>query len=176
MSTGLPVIDEGGDEVNAGFVGHHKALLQTTATTQIAGAKLVQIGAHLIIEAHVDLTEALHIVHIHTHHVTKTVNEEHGMSAVSQGIIRVALHEADVLQALGDDASGSEVAVPPFHAGSRHLMHAIMSRNNCIVNITLLLGEAAADGRNARVVGTVALIGLGTTVTEHQASGLQGTG
>ena len=173
---GTPVVEQGGNEVDAGLIGHHKALLHPTAAAQEVRSELIQIGAHFIVEAHIDLPEAFHIVHVHAHHVAKAVDKEHGMSAVDQRVLGVAFHEADVLQVLRDHAGSLEVAIPPFHAGRSHLRHAVVGFDDSLIDIALLLCEASADRCHTRIVGTIVLIRLGSAVAEHQAAGLQGTG
>ena len=64
-----PEVDEVGDEVDARLVSDDEALLQPSAHAQTVGAKLLEVGACLIVEAYVDLSQTLHIVHVHTHHV-----------------------------------------------------------------------------------------------------------
>ena len=77
MPAGLPVVDEGRNEIDTWLVGHHEAFFQLTTHTQTVGTKLFQIRTCLLVEAHVDLSETLHIVHVHTHHMSQSVRQEH---------------------------------------------------------------------------------------------------
>ena len=56
MPTCAPLIDEGGDEVDAWFVGHDETFLQATTATQAIRAELFQVWAYLIVETHVNLS------------------------------------------------------------------------------------------------------------------------
>ena len=91
MTAGLPVVDKSRYEVDTRFVGHHKTLLQSSTHAQTIGAELLQIRACLLIEAHIDLSEALHVVNIHTHHVSQSVRQEHGVGTGSDSLVHIAL-------------------------------------------------------------------------------------
>ena len=94
VAAGTPVVDQGWNEVDARLVGHHKALLQTAAHAQGVGAELVQTGPGLLVKADVDLPQAFHVMHIHTHHVAQAVRQEHGMRSCGNSLVHIALHQA----------------------------------------------------------------------------------
>ena len=73
VSRAPPFVDEGRDEVDAGFVRDDKALLQAASHAQAIGAELFQVWPHLVVEADVGLSEPLHVVHVHAHHVSQAV-------------------------------------------------------------------------------------------------------
>ena len=73
MSRCFPVVDKGWDEVDARLVGYDKALFEAAAHTQAVGAKLVEAWTCLGVEANVYLVERLHIVNVHTHHMSQSV-------------------------------------------------------------------------------------------------------
>ena len=61
MSLSTPFVYEGRDKIDTRFVGHDIAFLQSAAKAQGIGAELLQIGTHLIIEAHINLSESFHV-------------------------------------------------------------------------------------------------------------------
>ena len=170
---GTPLVDEGGDEVDAGLVGEHPPGLYAAAAAQAVGAELGG-GAHLVVEADVDLSEAFHVVYVHAHHVSEAVLQEHGVGAGFDGIGGIAFHEAHVLQALGHEAADVEVHVHPLDAGTGLLDDEIVAGLDDAVDVALAGGEASADGGDAGVVAAVVLDGLGTGIAEHEPSCLQG--
>ena len=56
MAAGLPLVDEGRDEVDAWLVSNHEAFFQLTTHAQTVGTELLEVGARLIVETNVDLT------------------------------------------------------------------------------------------------------------------------
>ena len=62
MPAGLPVIDEGGDKVDAWFVGHHESFFQSSTHAQTVRSKLLKVRTRLFVEAHIDLSESLHVM------------------------------------------------------------------------------------------------------------------
>ena len=66
---GFPLVDELGNEVNAGLYGEHEAWFKRSGQTQRLETKL--LGLHLsVLVAYVFLAEIFHVVHIKAHHMT----------------------------------------------------------------------------------------------------------
>ena len=70
VSAGLPLVNQSGDEIDARLVSDNKTFLQLASHAQAISAKLFQVGARLIVETYIDLSQTFHVVNIHTHHVT----------------------------------------------------------------------------------------------------------
>ena len=173
MAALAPVVDEVGNEVDARLVGDDEAFLQAAPHAQGVGAELVEDGACLRVEAHVDLVEVLHVVHVHAHHVAQSVRQEHGVGAGAHSLLGVALHQTELLQPVGHQAAYGEVAVHVLHAGLGNVQDQVVAVFNNRVDVELSLRVLAADGHRACVVGAVVVHGLGTAVAQGQTSGLQ---
>ena len=55
VTAGLPLVDEGRDEVDARLVGNHETFFQLTTHAQTVSTKLFQVGACLVVETYIDL-------------------------------------------------------------------------------------------------------------------------
>ena len=139
MATCTPVVDECGDEVDAWFVGHNEAFLKATTHAQAVGSKLLQVGASLLVKSYIDLFQTLHVVYIHTHHVTQAVRQEHGVSAGCYSLVHIALHQAKLLEALGHEAAHCKVYIFIFHAGSCNLQCQVVALLDDAVDFELAL-------------------------------------
>ena len=168
-----PVVDEGRDEVDARLVGDDEAFLQAAPHAQGVGTELVENGARLLVEAHVDLVEILHVVHVHAHHVAQSVRQEHGVGAGAHSLLGVAFHQAELLQPVGHQAAYGEVTVHVLHAGLGNVQNQVVAVLDNRIDVELALRVLAADGHRAGIVGTVVIDGLGTAVAQGQTSGLQ---
>ena len=138
------------DEVDAWLVGHHESWLQTTSASQTVQSELRR-WLHLIVEAHVVLSESLHVVYVHSHHVTESVWHEQGMTS-TYSLFRVTLHQSDGFQMFGEDAASTQVHVEPLDVGFGILNHPVVGSLHSRVDVALLLRELARDGRDACIV------------------------
>ena len=110
---------------------------------------------------------------VHPHHVPETVGHEHSMGSGGNGIVGIALHETDLLEMVGEDATSSEVHVKPLRAGLGVLENPVMGGYDGIVDVELTGCEGATDRCGARIVGAVVVAGLGTGIAEHESPCLQ---
>ena len=55
-------------------------------------------------------------MHVHTHHVAQSVGQEHGVGTCTDGLVGVALHESQFLEALRHHAADGKVDVHILHA------------------------------------------------------------
>ena len=170
---GTPFVNKGGNEVDAGFVGEHPAGLYAAAAAQTIGAELRR-GANLIVETYVDLSEAFHIVDVHAHHMAKSVLKEHGVGTGGDGIVRIAAHEAEVLETVRHEAADVKMHVHPFKVGTSLLDDEVVACFNDGINVALTRGEATADGSDTGVVRAIVVHRLCTGVAQHEASSFQG--
>ena len=92
MSAGLPIVDEGRDEVDARFVGKHETFFELAAHTQTVRSKLFKIRTCLFVETYIDLSQSFHVVNVHTHHVSQSVRQEHGVCTSGNGCVGITLH------------------------------------------------------------------------------------
>ena len=88
----LPKVDEVGDEVDTWFISYDEAWFQFASHAQAVGTKLFQVGARLLVETYVYLAQSFHIVYVHTHHMSQSVRQEHGVGTSTYGFFRVTLH------------------------------------------------------------------------------------
>ena len=146
--------------------------MQPTTHTQTVGAKLLQVGARLVVESHVDLSQSLHVVYVHAHHVAQSVGQEHGVSALTHRLVNVAPHQSQLLQPLCHQATDGEVHVLILHAGFGHLQHVVVTLLHDGVDFQLPLREMPADGHGARVIRAV-VVELATGIAQRQPPGLQ---
>ena len=86
-----PVVDEVGNEIDAGLVGYHEAGLEPASEAQGVGAKLCG-RAHFVVVTHISLPEAFHVVHVHAHRVPQAVGQEQRMRSGAQRFLHVAPH------------------------------------------------------------------------------------
>ena len=173
MTRLLPVVDESGDEVDARLVCHHEAFLKTASHAQAVCAELVKAWTCLLVEAYVYLVERLHVVYVHTHHVSESVRQEHGVCASCHSLIHVALHQSEFLQALRHKAAYCEVNVHVFHAGTSYVQYVVVTFLHDGVNLELTLCELSVNRERTCVVRAVVVDGLATAVAEHQSSAFQ---
>lgn len=170
----LPFVDERGDEIDAGFVGEHPAGLDASSAAQTVGAEL-RGGAYLIVEAYIDLPESLHVVNVHTHHVSESVLEEHGVCSGSDGVVGIAAHQAKVLEAVGHQSADVEVHVHPLQIRMSLLDDKVVASLDDGVDVALTRGETSADGGDTCVVRAVVVDGFSTGIAEHESSCLEGS-
>ncbi len=152
MSAGLPVVDERWDEIDAWLVGKNKTFLQLAAHTQTVGAELFEVRTRLLVEAHVDLSQSFHIVNVHTHHMSQSVRQEHSVSTGFHGLVRVALHQSELLQAIRHLAAHGEVHIHIFHAGLGHVEHIVVTLLHDRIDLQLPLRELSVHRHRAGVV------------------------
>ena len=148
------------------------ALFEATGKAQRGRAKL-GAGARFLVVAHEGLAEALHIVHVHTHGVAQSVGQEEGVRASLNGGFGVALHQAEVLEAVRHQAAHVVVNVPPAHTRAGVGQGKVVAIDHYIIDVLLALREGARDGRGARMVRAIMLACLGTSVAEQQAASLE---
>lgn len=67
---GAPFVDEGRDEIDSRFICYYETFFEAAAHTQAVGTELFQVRTNFLIESYIDLVEILHIVYVHSHHVT----------------------------------------------------------------------------------------------------------
>ena len=171
MAACLPVVDEGRNEVDTWFVGHHEVLLQAASHAEAVGAKLVG-WLHLVVETNVFLVERLHVMHVKTHHVSKSVRQEHGMCTSPYGFLGVALHESELLQFVGHQTAYIHVHVIPFHSRFSHVEGIVVTSLHDGVYLALTLVKLSTDRHCAGVVGAI-VIQLATGIAQCKASGLK---
>lgn len=106
-----PFVDEGWDEVDSRFVCNNEAFFKSAAHAQAVCSELLQIRSCFIVKAHVGLSESLHVVYVHTHHVAQSVRQEHGVSASPYSLLRIAHHESELLQSVCHKAANVHVHV-----------------------------------------------------------------
>ena len=152
VSAGFPVVDERRDEIDAGLVGKHETFLQLAAHTQTVGAELFEVRACLLVEAHVYLSQSLHVVYIHTHHVSQTVRQEHRVGTSLHGLVRVALHQSELLQAIRHLAAHGEVYIHIFHTRLCHVEHIVVTLFHDRIDLQLPLRELSVHRHCAGVV------------------------
>ena len=112
-------------------------------------------------------------MHVHAHSVAQSVGQEEGVRAGLYGGFGVALHQAEVLEAVGHQAAHVVVNVPPAHAGTGVGQGKVVAIDHYIIDVLLALREGARDGRGARMVRAIMLACLGTSVAEQQAASLE---
>lgn len=173
MAFGAPFVNEGGNEVDAWFVGNDKAFFESAAHAQTVGAKLFEVRTGFFVKAHVDLVERFHVVYVHSHHVAQAVGKEHGMCACCNSCIGVAFGQAKLFQTVKHQAADGKVNIGIFHARTGQLEGLVVAGLNDSVDFFLSLGELSAYGHGARVVRTVVFHGFGTSITEGEASGFE---
>ena len=138
----LPEVDEVRDEVDARLYSHDEAFLHAASAAETVEAKLCG-WLHFLVKTYVVLTEAFHVVDIHTHHVAQSVRHEHGVRSSLHSFICVALHESDGFQVISDDAASSEVHVEPFYSRLSILNDPVVRLFHSEVYLSLLLSEAS---------------------------------
>ena len=121
MAFGAPFVDEGGNEVDAWFVGNDKAFFESAAHAQTVGAKLFEVRTGLLVKSYIHLVEILHVVHVHTHHVSQTMRQEHCMGTGTHSLLGVALHQSEFLKSVGHHATDVEMHIKVLNTGFRHL-------------------------------------------------------
>ena len=173
VAAGLPVVYKCRNEVDTRLVSHHEALLQTTSHAQTVGTKLFEVRSRLLVEAHVYLVQVLHVVNVHSHHVSKTVRQEHGVCSGAYSLFRVALHQSQLFQSVSHELAHGKVNIHISHARLSHLQCVVVTCLHNAVDLELSLRELAAHRHGARVVGAVVVYRLSTCVTQREASGLQ---
>ena len=167
-----PVVDEVGDEIDARLIGHHETFLQALAAAQGIRSELCR-GLYLVVEAHIVLAEAFHVVHIETHHVSQSVGQEERMGTSLYGLFGVALHKSQFLQLVGHHAANIHVDIVPQHTGACHLKGIVVASLDDGIDFELPLCELSVDGIGTRVVRAIVLAVLGTCITECEATALE---
>ena len=147
----LPIVNEVGYKVDARFVGHHVSGLKAAAKAQGVGAKLAR-GTCLVVKTYIHLSEALHVVYVHAHHVAKAVGQEQGMGTGTHSLLGVALHQAEFLEAVGHKGAHCHVHVPPAHTRTGMAQGQVVTVGHNVVYLLLLGGKLAADRGGAGVV------------------------
>ena len=109
----FPLVYQHGDEIDAGLIGHDESGLEPASQTKAVGAELVR-WAYLVIESHV----SLHVMYVHAHHMAQAVLQEQGMGTGGNGVIGIAAHQAQLLEAVGHEAAYIQMHVHPFHVGA----------------------------------------------------------
>ena len=172
VTTGFPLVDECRDEVDAWLVGDDKALFQLATHAQAVGAKLFEVRTRLVVETDIDLAQSFHVVNIHSHHVAQSVRQEHGVGTGTNGLVGVALHEAQFLQTLCHHATDGKVNIHIFHARFGNLQHVVVAGLYNGVDFQLTLSELTRYRHGTCVVRTV-VIEFATCIAECQATSLQ---
>ena len=157
MSAGLPVVDEGRDEIDTWFVGEDEAFLESATHTETVCAKLFEVRARLLVESDIDLSQTFHVVDVHTHHVTQSVRQEHRVGTGSDGSVGIALHQTEFLQTLRHQAADGQMHIHIFHAGFCHIEHIVVTGLDDGVDLQLALRELAVDGHGTSVVGAIVI-------------------
>ena len=170
VSRSPPIVDKGRYEVDSRLVGDDKAFLETTSHAQRIGAELFEVGAHLVVETYVDLSQPLHVVYVHAHHVTQSVGQEHGMGTCADGIICVAAHKPELFQPLGHKAAHAEMHITIAHSGASHGEHIVVTFLHDAVDVQLPLGESSAHGEGACVVAAIVAHGLCSGITKRESA------
>ena len=98
------------------------------------------------------LSEAFHVVHIKSHHVSEAVREEHGVCAGCYCLIGIALHESELFQAYSHVAAYCEVDIEVSHSWLRGVEGEVVTLVDDIVYLFLPLCEASVHGHGAGVV------------------------
>ncbi len=87
-------------------------------------------------------------MNVHAHHMSQSVGHEHGMCTSSYSLVGVSLHESELLEALRHDSAHGHMHVPPFDIGGSHLQSMVVTFLHDAVNLSLLLCECSANGRD----------------------------
>ena len=161
-----PEVDEVGDEVDTGFVGHHKTFFQATSEAQTCGTKLTA-GASFSIVTYVDLSKTFHIVHVHTHHVTQAVGQEESVSTCLNSIFCIALHQTKRLQAFCHQAAHIHVDIIVTYTGTTVRECQVVAIYHNIINILLALRKLTRNGRRTRMVRTIMVHRFSTSIYEQ---------
>ena len=173
VAGGAPAVDECGNEIYARLVGNDKAFFELAAHAQAVCSELLQNWTRLVVEAHINLAEALHIVNVKAHHVAEAVRQEHGVGAGAYGFFGIASHQSEFLETIGHKTADIEMDVHISYAGASNVEHTVVAFLDNAVYIKLTLGEAAAYRERAGVVAAIAIHVLGAGVAQGEASLLQ---
>ena len=168
QSLGLPVVNEVGDEIDAWFIGHHEILLESTAHAQAVGSELCG-GLCFFVEAHILLSEPLHVVYVHTHHVTQSVRQKECMSSSPYGLFGIALHKSHLFESVCHQSTYVHVHIIPFYSWFSHLKGIVVAVYYYLVYLLLSLGVCHAHGEGACIVRTI-IIEFATCIAECEAS------
>ena len=95
------------------------------------------------------------------------------MGTLAHSLFGVALGKPQFLQTVKDEAAYGEVYVGILHTGACHLEGMVVGCLYDRVYLQLALAELAVHGVGAGVVRAVVVDGLGTGITEHEASAFQ---
>ena len=97
---------------------------------------------------------------IHSHHVSQSVWQEHGIGAGSHGRLSVTLGKSQLFHPVEEDAADGEMDIGVFHTGLRILQRRIVTFFYYLVDLQLPLGEFPVHGERTGVVGAVVVDGL----------------
>jgi len=175
QALGLPLVDQLGDEIDARLDRDDKALAQGPGQAQVGQAEL-RAARVLAVVAHEVLAEAFHVVNVHADHVPQAVGEEQRVRPRLDSRLHLAAHQAQVLEALGDDPAGQQVKRAVGHARGDALDGGLLGREHDVVDGRLLGAELPAHGKRAGDVGGVAQGRLRPGVDQQEVSGAQHVG
>ena len=145
MSGSLPFVNKCRDEINARLVSHDKSLLKFPSHSETVCAELVKYGSCLFIESNVYLVKSLHVMNIHSHHVSQAMRHEHGVCSSSYSLFSVSFHESESFQSVSHEFAHSEMHIHVLDSGLCNTEHIVMAVLHNAVNLQLSLSEFAAD-------------------------------
>ena len=111
-------------------------------------------------------------MHVETHHVSKSVRQEHRMSAGSHSLLGVALHQSEFLEFVGHQSAHVHVHVIPFHSRLSHFESIVVTSLHDGVYLALTLVKLSTDRHCAGVVRAI-VIQLATGIAQCKASSLK---
>lgn len=165
---GTPAVDELGDEVDAGLDGEDETRLEGTRQTERLETE--EGALRLAVVADPLFTEVLHIVDVEAHHVARAAGEEEGMGSGRDGLVHIALHEAETLHAFGYGGAGGEVDIAEGHAGSQRGHSRAVGVEAEVEDGLLTLVELLAYRARGGEVAAVVAGHLGTGVEEEEVA------
>ena len=126
-----------------------------------------------VVVAHIVLSEAFHIVHIHTHHVAQSVRHKHSVSACCHRVVGVTLHQSKVLESFGHEAAYCHMSVVPAQTGLGKCESQVVAIGHDLHYVTLFLSKSARDRHCASVVAAIVFECLSPGVHKQQATRLE---
>ena len=69
-------------------------------------------------------------MNVESHHVSKSMRQEHGMCASLYGFLSVALHKSEFLELVSHQAAYVHVHVIPFHTRFCHVERIVVTSLN----------------------------------------------
>ena len=108
-------------------------------------------------------------MNVHTHHVSQSVRQEHGVCTCCNGLVGIAFHQADLLQSLRHQTAHGKMYIHILYAWLGNLKYVVVTFLHNLIKFQLALGELARYWHGSRVVGTV-VVEFTSCITNHQSS------